>query len=84
MRFSRQETKPPMHADAHRCGAVPRIPRHNPMISIRVHPRLSVVPFFMFIFVPFLEIRRANNPLCHTETQVIDYQALTKHRKALQ
>ena len=38
----------------------------------------------MFIFVPFLEIRRANNPLCHSEPQVIDYQALTKHRKALQ
>jgi len=73
-----------MHADAHRCGTVPRIRRHNHTISIRAHLRLSVVPFFVFILVPFLEIRRANNPLCHTETQVIDYQLLTKHRKALQ
>jgi len=73
-----------MYADAHRCGTVPRIRRHNPTIAICVHLRLSVVPFFVFILVPFLEIRRVNNPLCHIEPYVIDYQLLTKHRKALQ
>jgi len=73
-----------MHAVTHRCGAVPRIRRHNPTIAIRVHLRLSVVPFFVFILVPSCEICRAKNPLCHSEPQVLDYQLLTKHRKALQ
>ena len=73
-----------MHADAHRCDTVPRSLRPNPTISIRVHLRLSVVPFFVFILVLSCEICRAKNPLCHTEPQLIDYQALTKHRKALQ
>ena len=64
-----------------------RRPAHlppQPTISMRVHLRLSVVPFFVFIQVPSCEICRATNPLCHTEPQVIDYQLLTKHRKTLQ
>jgi len=54
MRFSQHDTKPPMHAYAHRCDTVPRARRHNRTISIRVHLRLSVVPFFVFILVPFI------------------------------
>jgi len=52
--------------------------------SISVHLRLSVVPFFVFMLVPSFEICRAKDPLCHTETHVIDHQILTKGRKALQ